>query len=102
MMSSTLVSVDEAPVKHLHLKERSSIPSVLRGTDAFTSTRMESSNGLAERITKVSSVPALLVAVSGHSMALAECQFSVDDEPRRHPTLQRSRPTESVGARTGW
>ena len=56
--------VDEAPVKHLHLKELSSIPSLLRGADAFTITRMESSNGLAERITKVSSVPALLVAVS--------------------------------------
>src|SRR5882672_1448290 len=81
MMSSTLAPVDEAPVKHLHLKERTSIPSVLRGADAFTITRMESSNGLAERITKVSSVPAVLVAVSIKSLAIADCQFWVDDKP---------------------
>src|SRR5260370_773485 len=81
MMSSTLAPVDEVPVKHLHLKERSSIPSVLRGADEFTITRMESSNGLADRITKVSSVPALLVAVSIKSLAIADCQFWVDDKP---------------------
>src|SRR5882672_2796519 len=78
MMSSL---VDEAPVKHLHLKEGSSIPSVLRGADAFTITRLESSSGLAERITKVSSVPALLVAVSMKSLAIADCQFWIDDKP---------------------
>jgi len=80
-MSSTLTSVEAGPVTHLHLKERSSIPSVLRGADAFTITRMESSDGLAERITKVSSVPALLVAVSIKSLAIADCQFWVDDKP---------------------
>jgi len=53
----------------------------LRGADAFTITRMESSNGLAERITKISSVPALLVAVSIKSLAIADCQFWVDDKP---------------------
>jgi len=42
---------------------------------------MESSNGLADRITKVSSVPALLVAVSIKSLAIADCQFWVDDKP---------------------
>jgi AraC-like DNA-binding protein len=42
---------------------------------------MESSNGLAERITKVSSVPALLVAVSIKPLAIADCQFWVDDKP---------------------
>src|ERR1700704_2388795 len=86
-MSSTLASVDEAPVKHFHLKERSSIPSVLRGADAFTITRMESSNGLAERITKVSSVPALLVAVPVKSLAIADCQFWVDDKPVPTPYI---------------
>src|SRR5258707_7326453 len=83
--SAPLAAVDDAPVKHLHLKERSSIPSVLRGADAFTITRMESSNGLAERITKVSSVPALLVAVSVQSVAIADCQVLVDD--KTGPTL---------------
>ena len=86
-MSSTLAPVDEAPVKHLHLKERSSIPSVLRGADAFTITRMESSNGLAERITKVSSVPALLVAVPVKSLAIADCQFWVDGKPVPTPYI---------------
>src|SRR2546422_5985961 len=79
--SAPLASVDEAPVKHFHLRERSSIPSLLRGADAFTITRLESSSGLAERITKVSSVPALLVAVSVKSLAIKDCQFWVDDKP---------------------
>src|SRR4030088_1874243 len=79
--SAPLASIDEAPVKHLHLRERSSIPSLLRGADAFTITRLESSSGLPERITKVSSVPALLVAVSIKSLAIADCQFWVDDKP---------------------
>jgi len=79
--SAPLASVDEAPVKHFHLRERSSIPSLLRGTDAFTITRLESSSGLPERITKVSSVPALLVAVSIKSLAIKDCQFWVDDKP---------------------
>ena len=85
--SAPPASVDEAPVKHLHLKERSSIPSVLRGADAFTITRMESSNGLAERITKISSVPALLVAVAAKSLAIADCQFWVDDKPVPTPYI---------------
>jgi AraC-like DNA-binding protein len=85
--SAPPVSVDEAPVKHLHLKERSSIPSLLRGADAFTITRLESSNGLAERITKVSSVPALLVAVPVKSLAIADCQFWVDGKPVPTPYI---------------
>src|SRR5258705_2269654 len=78
--AAPLASVVDPPVSHLHLKERSSIPSLLRGGDAFTITRMESSSGLADRITKVSSVPALLVAVSVKSLARADCQFWVDDK----------------------
>lgn len=74
-------SVDETPVSHLHLKEGSSIPSLLRGADLFSITRLESSSGLADPITKVSSVPALLVAVSIKSLAIADCQFWVDGKP---------------------
>ena len=70
-------SVDETPVKYLHLKERSSIPSLLRGADSFTITRLESSSGLAEPITKVSTVPALLVAVSITSLARADYRSPV-------------------------
>jgi hypothetical protein len=90
--AASLASVD-TPVSHLHLKERSSIPSLLRGGDAFTITRMESASGLADRITKVSSVPALLVAVSVKSLARADCQFWVDDKFDQRPTLHRSGPT---------
>ena len=78
--AAALASVVDTPVSHLHLKERSSIPPLLRGGDSFTITRMESSSGLADRITKVSSVPALLVAVSVKSLARADCQFWVDDK----------------------
>ncbi|MEA2817817.1 MAG: hypothetical protein QOI93_5665, partial [Rhodospirillaceae bacterium] len=74
-MSSDLGSVDERPVNYLHLRERSSIPSLLRGADSFTITRLESSSGLAEPITKVSTVPALLVAVSITSLARADYHF---------------------------
>ena len=74
-------------MNHLHLKERSSIPSVLRGADSFTITRLESSNGLAERITKVSSVPALLVSVSIKSLAIGDCQLWVDDKPVPTPYI---------------
>jgi hypothetical protein len=82
-----LASVVETPVSHVHLKEPSSIPSLLRGGDAFTITRMESSSGLADRITKVSSVPALLVAVAIKSLARADCQFWVDDKPVPTPYI---------------
>jgi AraC family transcriptional regulator len=70
-------SVDETPVSHLHLKESSSIPSVVRA-DSFAITRLESSSGLAGRITKVSSVPALLVSVSIKSLAIGDYQLWVD------------------------
>src|SRR2546427_12550437 len=73
--SAPLASVHETPVSYLHLKESSSIPSLLRGADSFTITRLESSSGLAEPITKVSTVPALLVAVSRTSGARAEYYF---------------------------
>src|SRR5204863_9704754 len=41
---------------------------------------MQASIGLAERITEVSSVPALRVEVSIKSLAIKECQFWVDDK----------------------
>jgi AraC-like DNA-binding protein len=68
------------PVSHLHLKESSSIPSLLRHTGAFTITRVESSSGLADPITKVSSVPALLVSVSLKSVPIGDYQLWLDDK----------------------
>ena len=73
-------SVDDTPVSHLHLKERSSIPSFLRHTGAFAITRVESSSGLADPITKVSSVPALLVSVSIKPVAIGDFHMWLDDK----------------------
>jgi AraC family transcriptional regulator len=78
--SAPLVSDDEAPVKHLHLKENSSIPSFLRHTGSFAITRVESSRGLADPITKVSNVPALLVSVSIKSVAVGDYRLWLDDK----------------------
>jgi AraC family transcriptional regulator len=73
-------SVHDAPVRHIHLNERSSIPSLLRFPDSFAITRLESSSGLAEPIVKMSSVPALLVAVTITSLRRSDYQFRVDDK----------------------
>jgi hypothetical protein len=80
-VSPPLSSVDDTPMSHRHLKERSSIPSLLRHTDSFAITRLESSSGLAHPIIKVSSVPALLVSVSIKSLAIGDYQLWLDDKP---------------------
>jgi len=86
-------SVDETPVSHLHLKESSSIPSLLRFPDSFTITRLECSIGLPEPITKLSSVPALLVAVSITPVARADYEYCVDDKRVPTPNIQAFRST---------
>jgi AraC family transcriptional regulator len=91
--AAPLGSVDETPVNYLHLKDSSSIQSLLRGADAFTITRLESSSGLAEPITKVSSAPALLVAVSITSLARADYQFWVDEKRVPTPYIPAFRST---------
>jgi AraC family transcriptional regulator len=72
--------VHGAPVSHIRLNERSSIPSLLRFPDSFAMTRLESSSGLAEPIVKASSVPALLVAVAVTSLKSADYRFQVDEK----------------------
>jgi len=86
-------SVDETAVSHLHLKEGSSIPSLLRFPDSFTITRLECSIGLPEPITKLSSVPALLVAVSITPVARADYEYRVDDKRVPTPNIQAFRST---------
>jgi AraC family transcriptional regulator len=86
-------SVDETPVSHLHLQEGSSIPSLLRFPDSFTITRLECSIGLPEPITKLSSVPALLVAVSITPVARADYEYRVDDKRVPTPNIQAFRST---------
>ena len=86
-------SVDETPVSHIHLKASSSIPSLLRFPDSFTITRLECSIGLPEPITKLSSVPALLVAVSITPVARADYEYRVDDKRVPTPNIQAFRST---------
>jgi AraC family transcriptional regulator len=82
--AASLASVD-TPVSHLHLRGRSSIPSLLRGGDAFTITRLESASGLADPITKVSSVAALLVVVA--IKPLTDYQVWVDNKAVSTPNV---------------
>jgi len=65
----------------------------LRSPDSFTITRLESSSGLADRITKVSSVPALLVSVSLKSLAIGDYQLWVDDKLVPTPYIPPFRST---------
>src|SRR5712671_3721376 len=78
-------SVYESPVSHIHLRERSSFPALLRFADSFAITRLESSSGLADTITKVSSVPALLVVVA--IKPLADYQVWVDNKSVPTPNI---------------
>src|SRR4051812_33754054 len=78
-------SVYESPVSHIHLRERSLFPSRLRFPDSFAITRLESSSGLADPITKMSSVPALLVSVA--IKPLTDYQVWVDNKPVPTPNI---------------
>jgi AraC-like DNA-binding protein len=98
--SIPLAPVDKPLVSYVHLKESSSIPSLLRGADSFTITRLESSSGLTEPITKVSSVPALLVAVAVTALPKADYQFWVDEKRVPTPYIPPFRSTViDLGAR---
>ena len=76
--AAPLASVVDTPVSHL--RERSSIPSLLRLGDAFTITRAWSLRVGWLTESRRSLAPALLVAVSVKSLARADCQFWVDDK----------------------
>jgi AraC family transcriptional regulator len=65
---------------HIRLDRNSSVPSVFRAPGTFTVTRLESSTGLPDRITKLSSVPALLVSISLKSLPLHSYQVWVADK----------------------
>jgi AraC-like DNA-binding protein len=71
-------AVDAGLVSHLHVSDASLIPAVWRAPDSFSVLRLESECGMADRITKVASVPALLVSVSIRSLATSDYQLWVD------------------------
>jgi AraC family transcriptional regulator len=67
-------------VSHLRVNHASLIPAVWRAPDAFSVLRLESACGMADRITKLASAPALLVSVSIRSLQISDYQLWVDDK----------------------
>ena len=65
---------------HIKLDGSSSVPSPFRTPGTFTITRLESTTGLNDRITKISSVPALLVSICLKSLPLHSYQVWVADK----------------------
>ena len=72
--------VDIGLVSHVQVNEASSIPSVWLAPASFSVLRLESAWGMADRITKVASAPALLVSVSIRSLSVANYQLWIDDK----------------------
>jgi AraC family transcriptional regulator len=65
---------------HIKLDGSSSVPSPFRTPGTFTITRLESTAGLNDRITKISSVRALLVSICLKSLPLHSYQVWVADK----------------------
>jgi AraC family transcriptional regulator len=76
----TTPAVDAGLVSHLHVNDASLIPAVWRAPDSFSVLRLESECGMADRITKLASAPALLVSVSIRSLQISDYQLWVDDK----------------------
>src|SRR5712672_4216545 len=67
-------------LSHLRVNDASLIPAVWRAPDAFSVLRLESECGMADRITKLASAPALLVSVSIRPLPISDYQLWVDDK----------------------
>jgi AraC family transcriptional regulator len=74
------VSFQDPFTAHIKLDGSSSVPSPFRTPGTFTILRLESTAGLNDRITKISSVPALLVSISLKSLPLHSYQVWVADK----------------------
>lgn len=74
-------TLPEAPfTTFIQLDEKASVPSQFRTAGTFTITRLQSPVGLADRITKLSSVPALLVSISLKSLPSSSYQVWTADK----------------------
>jgi AraC family transcriptional regulator len=73
-------AVDAGLLSHFRVKDASLIPAVWRAPDSFSVLRLESECGMADRITKLASAPALLVSVAIRSLAISDYQLWVDDK----------------------
>src|ERR1700724_4645305 len=77
----TLQTSPEAPfTTFMQLDGESSVPSQFRTPGTFTITRLQSSAGLPDRITKSSPVPALLVSISLKSLPSSSYQVWTSDK----------------------
>jgi AraC family transcriptional regulator len=74
------VCAEDPFTTHIKLDARSAAPSTFRTPGTFTVTRLESLAGLPDRITKLSSVPALLVSISLKSLPLHSYQVWAADK----------------------
>jgi len=74
------MSANAGLLSHLHVNDASMIPGVWRAPDAFSVLRLESECGMADRITKLASAPALLVSVSIRPLPISDYQLWVDDK----------------------
>jgi len=70
--------VDAGLVTHLQVDDPSSIPEVWRAPTSFSVLRLESTCGMLDRVTKLSSAPALLVSVSIRSLSIGNYRLWVD------------------------
>jgi AraC family transcriptional regulator len=78
-------------VSHLQVNDASLIPAVWQAPESFSVLRLESACGMADRITKLASAPALLVSVSLRSLAIADYQLWVDDKLVSTPPIHAFR-----------
>src|SRR6266513_2304064 len=90
-------AVDAGLVSHLHVNDASLIPAVWRAPNSFSVLRLESECGMADRITKLASAPALLVSVSIKSLAIADYRLWVDDKLVSTPSIHGFRGRLSDG-----
>lgn len=82
----------EAPfTTFIQLDGGSKIPSEYRVAGTFTITRLKSPVGMADRITKLSPVPALLVSISLKSLPRNDYQVWAGDKLFRTPAVQQFR-----------
>jgi len=78
----------EAPVtSFFRLDGKSSVPSEFRAPNTFTVTRLRSPVGLPDRITKLSTAPALLVSVSLKAVPQSSYQLWIEDKVIPTPTV---------------
>jgi len=87
----------EAPfTTFIQLDGKSPVPSQFRTPGTFTITRLQSSAGLPDRITKLSPVPALLVSISLKSLPHRAIRCGQQTSSLPHPSFTCFAPISSI------